>query len=407
MNESQQRGSPGSHRLLIAAAVTLAIVVSVIATLVLLRRRHPGTNDEAPAAAAYQPDPFMASDDRFARTNTVTVALGGDESGQGLRLVESEGDGRSAVETRDGVPARFARLADDRTTLYFYFQIHPAFKEQELSGTRIDVEFLAPQPGTIGVQYDAQDEPEVSNPVYREAVRQVKVRGSNVWQTASFRTQNDGLFQGRQNGRSDFRVWARAPELYVRRVSVMVEEIANAVKWTGDFSATNQLSILLGGEPSTNGLRHLADESDGRTQLVSRDGVMCRLIDRTADNKQFGYFYFDIAPGFKQRGLKSARVEVEYLAARPGHFRLQYDGEAEGVRRKYTSILPEGARVVRFGRSEYARIPTVGSWAVATFHVTNALFQNGQNGHADFRIEAAVPPELHVRRVTLTREAPR
>jgi len=63
-----------------------------------------------------------------------------------------------------------------------------------------------------------------------------------------------------------------------------------------------------------------------------------------------------------------------------------------------------GARAARLGSSTYARILTVNTWATATFHVTNAVFQNGQNGDADFRLEMAVPPEIYVRRVTVTRE---
>ena len=299
--------------------------------------------------------------------------------------------------------ARVARLANSRTTLYFYFQIHPAFKAQELRGARIDVEYLDPQPGTLGVHYDAQDSEEVSNPIYREAVRTVRLGGSNVWQVASFRTKNDGLFEGRQNGRSDFRLWARTPELYVRRVTV-TREIVDEMKWAGDFSASNQVSLLLGQEKLTDGLRHLADESDGRTQIETRDGVVCRYLNRVADNKSFGFLYFALAPSFKREGLKNARVDIEYLAPRRGCFRLQFDGMEGDARRKYLSVLPVGARPARFGpNSMYGRIPTVGAWATATFHITNAVFQNGQNGDADFRLEVAVPPEIHVRRVTVTR----
>src|SRR5262249_6713451 len=44
-------------------------------------------------------------------------------------------------------------------------------------------------------------------------------------------------------------------------------------------------------------------------------------------------------------------------------------------------------------------------WLKATFHVRNASFQNTQRGGGDFRLWAS-PPELCVRRVTVTQEPP-
>jgi hypothetical protein len=37
------------------------------------------------------------------------------------------------------------------------------------------------------------------------------------------------------------------------------------------------------------------------------------------------------------------------------------------------------------------------------FHIRNATFENAQNGGADFRLTIR-PPDLYVRRVTLTRQ---
>jgi hypothetical protein len=43
------------------------------------------------------------------------------------------------------------------------------------------------------------------------------------------------------------------------------------------------------------------------------------------------------------------------------------------------------------------------TWETATFHVRGATFNNSQNGGSDFRFSVN-PPELYVRRVTVTRE---
>lgn len=404
MIEIPERGSSNSLRLVLIAGAALLAVVLAIVMVVLIRSTKADDADGGPAPAAHRTGLFDVAEEQFARTNAVTLALGGEDSGQGLRLVETQRDGVTAVESRDGVAARVGRLVNDRTALYFYFQIHPAFKAQELRGARFDVEFLDPRPGTMGVHYDAQDSEDVSNPVYREALRPVRLEGSNVWQVASFRTRKDGLFDGLQNGHSDFRLWARTPELYVRRVTVTLENF-DEMKWAGDFSTSNRVSIQLGEEQLTDGLRHLADESDGRTRIETRNGAVCRYLNRVADNKPFGFLYFTLAPSFKRDRLKHARVDVEYLALRPGYFRLQFDGMEGDTRRKYQSVLPVDAQSALFGpRAMYARIPTVGTWAAATFHITNAVFQNGQNGDADFRLDVAVPPEIYVRRVTVTRE---
>ena len=101
----------------------------------------------------------------------------------------------------------------------------------------------------------------------------------------------------------------------------------------------------------------------------------------------------------------NARVEIEYLARPDTAFRLQFDGLDRNVHQKYQPVLPNGATVLRFGTgADYGRIPTPGVWSVATFHLTNAVFMNSQRDGADFRLEV-VPPEIHVRRVTVTRES--
>jgi len=42
-------------------------------------------------------------------------------------------------------------------------------------------------------------------------------------------------------------------------------------------------------------------------------------------------------------------------------------------------------------------------WKKASFHIRDGAFENSENGHSDFRIEV-VPPDINIRRVTVTRE---
>lgn len=195
-------------------------------------------------------------------------------------------------------------------------------------------------------------------------------------------------------------VSARALRLQDGRT--VTREAVKGEAWPVDFSTSNQVTLALGQEQPEDGLRHHPDEPDGRTQVENLDGAPCRLMRR--ENKSFGFLYFAISPSFKRERLSNARVDVEYFVKKRTYWRLQFDGVKDDAVHHYVSVVPEGAQVVKFTpTTEFARLPEVGSWGVATFHVTNAVFRNGQNGDADFRLEIN-PAEIYVRRVTVTRE---
>src|SRR5262249_40362546 len=154
---------------------------------------------------------------------------------------QNAGDGRTTIESIAGVSARAERLTNNRTTLNFYFRIDPTFKQQDLSKVRIDVEYLDPHPGTMGIHYDAREAENVSNPRYREASQPLQLTGAGAWRRATFRTKGDALFGNRQNGQSDFRIWAKTPLLYVRHVAV-IKESAPDEKVMKQYSSSNQVS---------------------------------------------------------------------------------------------------------------------------------------------------------------------
>jgi hypothetical protein len=167
---------------------------------------------------------------------------------------------------------------------------------------------------------------------------------------------------------------------------------------------TNSVSVVLG-EQSTEaagGVIHLPEVGRNQTSMRVLNGVPCRFMERPG--RYCGSLYFELSPAFKGEGSMNARVEIEYLAKAGTAIRLQFDGLDGDVRQAYRPVLPTGAAVMRLDTgADYGVIPIPNVWSVATFHVTNAVFMNSQRDGADFRLEV-VPPQIHVRRVTVTRE---
>ena len=180
----------------------------------------PSANAAEHTAVVEQPPPTLTD---FTKSNAVGCVLGGQEYETGLQLAERERDGLSTIVKVDDVPCRLMspRNGSGDPAGYLYFKIDPAFKQAGVQRVSIEVEYfdvlLDAKPVSFGIQYDASG---AAKPrTYAWANPKVGLRGSNAWQTATFRI-TDGTFQNAQNGRSDFRIRAEPPELYVRRVTV-------------------------------------------------------------------------------------------------------------------------------------------------------------------------------------------
>jgi hypothetical protein len=168
-----------------------------------------------------------------------------------------------------------------------------------------------------------------------------------------------------------------------------------------DFSQTNSVSIRLSdperrGRLQGNGLEHAFWEADGFTTITNVQGVMCRSLSLTHEDRPKGYFYFALDPTFKRQDISRVKVEVDYFDgfdSQQGVLGVQYDSMRSGdnVNSAYRPHLPT--------------VPLKGSqkWLKATFHLKEASFQNSQNGNCDFRLWAS-PPELCVKQVTVTRQ---
>jgi hypothetical protein len=158
-----------------------------------------------------------------------------------------------------------------------------------------------------------------------------------------------------------------------------------------DFSKTNSVTILLGEVEKEygTGLQHIYHERDGLTTPAMINGVPCRHLKR--ERGGLGYLYFIVDPAFKRGGHKSVSIEIEYLAPRKGTLGVQYDASQANPPKPYMSVE----------QVEY--LSGAKEWKTALFYIRNASFANAQNGGADFRFVVS-PPELYVRRVTVTRD---
>lgn len=170
-----------------------------------------------------------------------------------------------------------------------------------------------------------------------------------------------------------------------------VEVQPEKVSLSTDFSASNAVSVVLGRTEVDGGITHLPDWPDGWTRADALDGVPCRYMNHRAPNLAGGaYLYFAVHPSFKRAEIRYARIEFQYFAPSPVRMKLQYDGFEDGRRRLYK---PAG---------EVLQVPSSASWQSAVFHVAEPAFMNSLHGGADFRLDVS-PPEIYVRRVTMTR----
>ena len=145
----------------------------------------------------------------------------------------------------------------------------------------------------------------------------------------------------------------------------------------------SEIGLALGPKEPSNGLKRI-DNGDGRTVVTNSFGSPCRRLEERPET----YLYLQVDPTFKKRAPMNVTVTVECLAAKSGSFDIQYDGG--------TADNPYTAS------ENTVTLVGSGEWQTDTFELSDARFQNRQNGRADFRLRVNCP-EFHVRRVTVTR----
>jgi len=184
-----------------------------------------------------------------------------------------------------------------------------------------------------------------------------------------------------------------------------------------DFSKTNTVAVLLGeeGKEFGNGLEHAPGTWDGLTLPAVVGDVPCRYLNLEHSGR--GYLYFGIDTTFKKGRTMDVKIEIEYFDDGDRTLGLQYDASPskKALDAAYAKLREPGdpAKFQEALAKVFAKayinlketVPLTGSktWETATFHVRGATFKNCQVGGSDFRFWVS-PPELYVRRVTVTRE---
>jgi hypothetical protein len=190
------------------------------------------------------------------------------------------------------------------------------------------------------------------------------------------------------------------------RAAVAVGNLPEVKKGPPALNREDIATVDLGNEQPGDRITHLFSERDGRTTVMALNGVPCRYLNRKAETRSFGYLYFSIDPDFKEKGLETAKIELECLVQHPTIIRLQYDAMEGDKPKKYKSVLATSRAVSGVGSQiPFTILEASNGWQTVSFQVTSAVFMNSQNGGADFRFEVQ-PAEIYARRVTVTREKP-
>jgi hypothetical protein len=247
---SEPKRSPARVLLWTSLAMIGAILsCAVVLILARLGRQEahlpPATTQEGAApttnALPTESQPEMVPDlppppPDFSKTNTVSIRLGQEGPEDGLRHLAKEADGRTTIETLDGVPCRYLnRKASNKSFGYIYFVIDPTFKRNERMPARIEVEYYLSSPGHLRLQYDAMEgerhrayksviATNADFVTWGPGIQYTRIRGTNAWQTATFHLP-DGAFLNSQNGGAAFRLEVTPADLSARRVSVTREEV--------------------------------------------------------------------------------------------------------------------------------------------------------------------------------------
>jgi len=151
-------------------------------------------------------------------TPVATIRLGAQCETNGLTPVNTGGDGEIRRDKIGDAECYQLVRREGRPHGYVYLQIAAELKEQPFTNALVIVEYFdAAPPGRLGIHFDAEYAP------YANA-QPLDLAGSETWQEATFYLARP-LFQGRQNAGADLRLYATAPELFVRAVKLVKNPI--------------------------------------------------------------------------------------------------------------------------------------------------------------------------------------
>ncbi len=157
----------------------------------------------------------------------------------------------------------------------------------------------------------------------------------------------------------------------------------------GPYTDARLVEIRLGATNELSGLTQF-EWADGATRAETLDGTPCRV---TAPAEHAGhYMYFKVDDSFKWTDSMEVVVAVENHDDLRGTMLIEFDGSD-------TTAPFQGA----YSPSTPVALNGSGRWRTSWFRLHGARFLNGQNGGADFRINAGAAG-VAIRRVQVARE---
>ncbi len=157
----------------------------------------------------------------------------------------------------------------------------------------------------------------------------------------------------------------------------------------GRFSQAESVELTCDATNALRGIK-LINVPDGIVKPDNVDGIKCLL---SVTNSTAGrYMYFRIDDSFKSGDMMEVNVGVDYHDGGAGCFGLQFDGSDTNA--LFSSAYTDGPVVIAMQGSN--------AWKTATFRLNGAVFANGENGGADFRIVIKADP-FRLRRISVSR----
>ncbi len=147
----------------------------------------------------------------------------------------------------------------------------------------------------------------------------------------------------------------------------------------GSFNNSLSVSTAPAHADGKSGLRLLTPE-DGQA-LRQKVGERDAWLGQPFRGAGGSYLYFRVDDSFKQAGGMNATVEIEYFDGAPGTLHMEFDGS--DLTAPFNGAYSPSSQMALKGEKQ---------WNQASFDLTNAVFNNSQNGGADFRIVAQAHP---------------
>jgi hypothetical protein len=305
----------------------------------------------------------------------------------GLVLEASDDPARALAAFREAVPARHRADVDGRPLVWlaplppgtrpperFRERLGPAFVVAEVSwndagaergyawgaqeGTPRELSVVSVGPGR------ERDEGRFYDRAWFVALRleprMVAIESWNGWPEGS------GVAEAPAHGRKYLEATAR----YVRKFKLNEKMTLPRGKWTGASKALFTLKY----NPHEQGLRPVPHE-EGRFESIQLRGiaVLSTKANPAGDRRCLS---FDVDDSFCFFEKRSFEIEIEFLDAGEGTFRVEYDS---GDR----SLAPDARPFRSAGEKAFGG---TGEWRTEKLDLPDALFGNRQPGGADVRI---------------------